>query len=62
MTIIFEDWYRRNLSDLKIHPVTGLAIWGLSESNLGYVMVDLEFPEKLTGTHFGLSPNLPRTV
>ncbi|KAL0196751.1 hypothetical protein M9458_005291, partial [Cirrhinus mrigala] len=53
VTIIFEDWYRRYLSDLTIHPVTGLAIWGLSESTypyLGYVMVDLEFPEKVTGS------------
>lgn len=58
VTIIFEDWYRRYLSDLKIHPVTGLAIWGLSESNypyLGYVMVDLEFPEKISRTHETIS-------
>lgn len=42
MTIIFENWYKQYLSDLIIHPVTGLVIWGLSETNypyLGYVMV-----------------------
>ncbi|XP_052469911.1 uncharacterized protein LOC128026690 [Carassius gibelio] len=58
VTIIFEAWYKQHLSDVPIHPVTGLAIWGLSESSypyLGYVMVDVEFPAKITGTHETLS-------
>lgn len=58
VTIIFEDWYRRYLPDLTIHSVTGLAIWGLSESTypyLGYVVVDLEFPEKVTGSQDTIS-------
>lgn len=58
VTIIFEAWYKQHLSDVSIHPVTGLAIWGLSESSypyLGYVMVDVEFPAKITGTQEVLS-------
>ncbi|XP_029968702.1 uncharacterized protein LOC115403829 [Salarias fasciatus] len=54
VTIIFESWYKEHLSDLPVHPVSGLAIWGLSESNSsypyrGYSLVDLEYPADVTG-------------
>lgn len=58
VTIIFKAWYKQHLSDVSIHPVEGLAIWGLSESSypyLGYVMVDVEFPAKITGAQEALS-------
>lgn len=50
VTIIFEKWYSKHLSDVPIHSVHGLAIWGLSESSYpykGYVVVYLEFPKDL---------------
>lgn len=55
VTIIFESWYKRHLSYVPIHPVTGLDLWGLSESNVsypyrGYVVVDFEYPAEITGT------------
>ncbi|XP_028983670.1 uncharacterized protein LOC114842218 [Betta splendens] len=55
VTIIFESWYQKHLSDVKLHPVAGLALWGLSESEesypyRGYVVVDLEYPPEITGT------------
>ncbi|KAK0148988.1 hypothetical protein N1851_010595 [Merluccius polli] len=53
VTIIFETWYKQHLSDVLIHPVSGLAIWGLSETSypyLGYVVVEVEFPERVSGT------------
>lgn len=53
VTIIFDSWYKRYLPDVPIQPVSGLAIWGLSDTSypyLGYVVVDMEFPEKVTGT------------
>ena len=54
VTIIFESWYQTYLSDVEIRPVSGLALWGLSESDLsypyrGYVVVDLEYPAKVAG-------------
>lgn len=52
VSIIFESWYKRYLSDTPINPVTNLDIWGLSDSSypyLGYVIVDMEFPKKVTG-------------
>ncbi|XP_007545199.2 paraneoplastic antigen Ma3 homolog, partial [Poecilia formosa] len=58
VSIIFESWYRRYLSDTPIHPVSKLDIWGLSESSypyLGYVIVDMEFPKKVTGAPATLS-------
>ncbi|XP_035809415.2 uncharacterized protein LOC118471094 [Amphiprion ocellaris] len=55
VTIIFEQWYSKNLSDVPIYPVEGLDIWGLSESECtypyrGYVVVEMEFPKKVVGT------------
>ena len=58
VTIIFETWYRQHMSDVPIHPVSGLAIWGLSETSypyLGYVVVDMEFPESVTGSPESIS-------
>ncbi|KAK7884084.1 hypothetical protein WMY93_027207 [Mugilogobius chulae] len=52
VSIIFESWYRKYLSSTPIYPVTKLDIWGLSDSSypyLGYVVVDMEFPKKVTG-------------
>lgn len=54
VTIIFESWYQQHLCDVPVHPVSGLALWGLSESKAsypyrGYVVVDLEYPEEVTG-------------
>lgn len=58
ITIIFKPWYEHYLSDVPIQPVSGLAIWGLSETSypyLGYVVVEMEFPEKVTGAKETLS-------
>lgn len=54
VTIIFESWYQAYLSDVPIRPVSGLALWGLSESEIsypyrGYVVVDIEYPAKVAG-------------
>lgn len=52
VSIIFEFWYKRHLSDPPIHPVRNLNIWGLSDSSypyLGYVVVEIEFPKKVAG-------------
>ncbi|XP_034560089.1 uncharacterized protein LOC117827597 [Notolabrus celidotus] len=52
VSIIFESWYRRYLSNTPIHSVNKLDIWGLSDASypyLGYVVVDMEFPKKVTG-------------
>lgn len=52
VTIIFEGWYKKHLSDVPVHPVEGIDIWGLSESGYpyrGYVVVDMEFLQKVTG-------------
>lgn len=51
VTIIFDSWYSENLSHIPLNPVTGLAIWGLSEAGnsypyKGYVQVDLELPKE----------------
>lgn len=55
VTIIFESWYKKYLSSVPVQPVTGLDLWGLSESNVsypyrGYVVVDFEYPAEVTGT------------
>ncbi|XP_076850337.1 uncharacterized protein LOC143500204 [Brachyhypopomus gauderio] len=53
VTIIFEDWYNQYLSYVPIQQVSGLAIWGLSESSYpykGYVVVDVQFPKEFTGS------------
>lgn len=58
VTIIFKTWYKRHLPNVPIQPVSGLAIWGLSDTSypyLGYVVVDMEFPERVTGTNETLS-------
>ncbi len=58
ITIIFETWYKHHLPDIPIQPVSGLAIWGLSDTSypyLGYVVVEMEFPEKVTGAKETLS-------
>lgn len=52
VTIIFEDWYKENLPHVAICPVSDLAVWGLADSDYpyrGYVVVQMEFPEDLTG-------------
>lgn len=52
VTIIFKGWYKKHLSDVPIHPADGLDIWGLSESSYpyrGYVVVEMEFLQKVTG-------------
>ena len=51
VTIIFHSWYAEHLSHIPLNPVTGLAIWGLSESESsypykGYIQVDLELPRQ----------------
>ncbi|XP_061127111.1 uncharacterized protein LOC133147011 [Syngnathus typhle] len=51
VTIIFDSWYSENLSHIPLNPVTGLSIWGLSDSKdsypyKGYVQVELELPDK----------------
>ncbi|XP_065144068.1 uncharacterized protein [Paramisgurnus dabryanus] len=50
VTIIFESWHSKYLSNVPIQPVTGLVIWGLIEASYpykGYIVVELEFSEKL---------------
>ncbi|KAI3373196.1 hypothetical protein L3Q82_006512 [Scortum barcoo] len=52
VTIIFEDWYKLHLPHVPILPVSGLAVWGLSDASypyLGYVVMDMGFPENVTG-------------
>lgn len=59
VTIIFEKWYRKYLSEVPVHPVSGLAVWGLSGSSypyIGYVEVDIEFQEKAIGGAESLAP------
>ncbi|KAA0724940.1 Retrovirus-related Pol polyprotein from transposon 412 [Triplophysa tibetana] len=58
VTIVFEDWYSKNLPDVPIHPLTGLSIWGLSSSSYpykGYVVVDVTFPASVIGVEESLS-------
>ncbi|XP_062372262.1 retrovirus-related Pol polyprotein from transposon 412 isoform X1 [Sardina pilchardus] len=73
VTIIFEKWYEKHLSCVPIQPVTGLAIWGLSDTSYpykGYVVVDMQFPKELVGKTETLSvlalicpgPNTPDQV
>lgn len=55
VTIIFESWYQKHLPDVPLQPVSGLALWGLTDSDAsypyrGYVVVDLEYPAEVTGT------------
>lgn len=50
ITIIFDSWYAEHLSHIQLNSVTGLAIWGLSESESsypykGYIQVELELPQ-----------------
>lgn len=51
VTIIFDSWYTKHLSHIQLNSVTGLAIWGLSESESsypykGYIQIELELPKK----------------
>lgn len=51
ITIIFDSFYSEHLSHVPLHPVTGLSIWGLSESKSGYpykgyIHIDLELPRQ----------------
>lgn len=58
VTIIFEDWYNQHLSNTPIQPISGLSVWGLSESSFpyrGYIEVELQFPEKMTGVQQSIS-------
>ncbi|KAI7790434.1 hypothetical protein IRJ41_006419, partial [Triplophysa rosa] len=53
VTIVFEKWYLRHLSQVPLKHLDGLAIWGLSSSSYpyrGYIVVDMEFPQALTGS------------
>lgn len=46
VTIIFESWYTDFLSHLPLHPISSLALWGLSESCYpykGYIAMNVEF-------------------
>ncbi len=57
MTIVFENWYSKNLSDVPIHPLTGLSMWGLSSSSYpykDYIVVDVMFPASVTGVEESL--------
>ncbi len=57
VTIVFENWYSKNLSDVPIHPLTGLSIWGLSSSSYpykGYIVVDVTFHASVTGVEESL--------
>ena len=73
VTIIFQKFYEEHLSDIPIQPVSGLAIWGLSDTSYpysGYIVVDMQFPKELTGKSETLSvlalicpgPNTPDQV
>ncbi|XP_048108990.1 uncharacterized protein LOC125300872 [Alosa alosa] len=73
VTIIFQKFYEKHLSDIPIQPVSGLAIWGLSDTSYpysGYIVVDMQFPKELTGKSETLSvlalicpgPNTPDQV
>ncbi|KAL1259510.1 hypothetical protein QQF64_010087 [Cirrhinus molitorella] len=58
VTIIFEKFYEKHLSDVPIQPVSGLAIWGLSDKSYpytGYVVADMHFPKQLIGKSETLS-------
>lgn len=58
VTIVFEEWYNKYLTDTLIQPISGLAVWGLSDASFpyrGYVEVELQFPEKLTGVQQSIS-------
>lgn len=55
VTILFESWYKEHLSSVPIHPVAGLNLWGLSDSQAsypyrGYVIVDVEYPAEIVGS------------
>lgn len=50
VTIIFDSWYAKHLSHIQLNAVTGLAIWGLSETESsypykGYIQVEMELPK-----------------
>ncbi|KAL7886896.1 hypothetical protein AOLI_G00046170 [Acnodon oligacanthus] len=52
VTIIFESWYHQHLVGVPLQEVSGLAVWGLSETSYpykGYVVVDVEYPAKVIG-------------
>lgn len=36
VTFIFEPWYQKYLPDIPIQPVSGLCLWGLSETGVIY--------------------------
>lgn len=58
VTIVFEEWYSKNLPDVPIQPLTGLSIWGLSSSSYpykGYIVVDVTFPASIIGVEESLS-------
>lgn len=58
VTIVFDSWYSRNLPDVPIHPLAGLSIWGLSSCSYpykGYIVIDVTFPETLTGAEETIS-------
>lgn len=58
VTIIFEEWHQKHLADVPIQPVSGLAVWGLSESSYpykGYAVVDVQFPRELVGVQETIS-------
>ncbi|KAL6463768.1 hypothetical protein MHYP_G00281590 [Metynnis hypsauchen] len=57
VTIVFESWYlaSKHLAHIPLHPLSGLAIWGLSGSDesypyRGYIQVEVELPKNVSST------------
>ncbi|KAI4891403.1 hypothetical protein NFI96_026094, partial [Prochilodus magdalenae] len=58
VTIIFEEWHQKHLTDVPIQPVSGLAVWDLSESSYPYkryVVVNVQLPKELVGVQETIS-------
>lgn len=58
VTIVFDSWYSKYLSDVPLQPLHGLSIWGLSSSSYpykGYIVIDASFPVSLTGVKESIS-------
>ena len=52
MIIAFDSWFTKHLAHVPLQPVSGLAIWGLSDSDssypyCGYIQVELALPKKM---------------
>uniref|UniRef100_A0A8C1GXL0 Gypsy retrotransposon integrase-like protein 1 n=1 Tax=Cyprinus carpio TaxID=7962 RepID=A0A8C1GXL0_CYPCA len=58
VTIVFDSWYSKYLSDVPLQPLYGLSIWGLSSSSYpykGYIVIDASFPAVFTGVEETIS-------